>query len=83
MILSWKGGISMRESVIRCVEECGVSIDSDGTIVDLDSFKFISLIITLEDEFDIEFPDEYLNAENMETVDSICDILSHILLEFS
>lgn len=69
----------MKERVIRCVEECGINIDLDGTIIDLDSFKFISMVIALEDEFDIEFPDEYLSVGTMETIDNICDILSHIL----
>ena len=69
----------MKEKIIKCIEENGMEVCADGTILDLNSLKFIATVISLEDEFDIEFPDEYLNAGNMETIDSIYGIIANIL----
>ena len=69
----------MKERIIKCIEENGIEVCADGTILELNSLKFIATIVSLEDEFDIEFPDEYLTGEIMESIDSIYGIITNIL----
>lgn len=68
----------MLERIVKCLEENGIQVDSKGNLLDLDSIKFISFVITLEDEFTIEFPDAYLNRLSDVTVYDICDIISEL-----
>ena len=44
-----------------------------------DSISFISSIVSLEEEFNIEFPDEYLLIEKMNNINNICLIIESLL----
>lgn len=39
----------------------------------IDSFVFIRIIVAIEEEFEIVFPDEVLIYANMNTIESICN----------
>ncbi|PFR37906.1 coronafacic acid synthetase [Bacillus thuringiensis] len=41
----------------------------------IDSLKFIELVVELEQEFDIEISDEYLMAENFESISKIDELI--------
>lgn len=45
----------------------------------MDSIKFINIIITLEEEFDIEIPVEYLLLTEMNTISKIAGVISAVL----
>lgn len=45
----------------------------------LDSLKSISLILDIEEHFEIEFPDELLSFEHLATVRTICDTVATII----
>jgi acyl carrier protein len=49
------------------------AIDDDTTLADLglDSTAILSLVVGLEDEFDIEIPDRDINPDNFSRVDTI------------
>jgi acyl carrier protein len=49
------------------------TIDDDTTLADLglDSTAILSLVVGLEDEFDIEIPDRDINPDNFSRVDAI------------
>jgi acyl carrier protein len=48
-----------------------VEVDTDLRSAGLDSVKTVSLLMALEDEFDVEFPDELLTPETFSTVTTI------------
>ena len=52
---------------------------NDGTLDNVDSISFISSIVSLEEEFNIEFPDEYLLIEKMNNINNICLIIESLL----
>lgn len=75
-----------RKDIIKKISECflknGVDLDaeildSDTDIVAFypDSITFISIIISLEEEFSIEIPDEYLNLEHFGKGNIIIDMI--------
>lgn len=45
----------------------------------VDSFQFIQLIVQLEQEFELEIPDELLQFENYKTFDRICTTIIELL----
>lgn len=50
---------------------------SDGG---MDSLTFITLVIEIEDSFDITIPDDFLDMNNFRTINKICDIILEILI---
>ncbi len=44
-----------------------------------DSIKFIQLIVKLEDAFELEFPDEYLQMDRFSTIDQIINTVIDLL----
>lgn len=51
--------MSIRDIIIENIELNGAEINEEGTIEEIDSITFISLVLDLEAEFNIEIPDEY------------------------
>lgn len=66
--------MSVNERVLKCIEENGIIVLEDGNFDNMDSINFISAIISLESEFDIEFPDEYL------LMSTFCDLHNAVLI---
>jgi acyl carrier protein len=66
--------MSISERILKCIEENGIAVLDDGDFDNLDSISFISAIISLETEFDIEFPDEYL------LMSAFCDFENIVLI---
>ena len=72
--------MNYRDKVIEVLEEMGILIDEEDDTVALqdyivDSVKFISLIVNLEEKLDFVFPDEYLVYESISTLETLCNII--------
>ncbi|MEJ6950343.1 acyl carrier protein [Natronospora cellulosivora (SeqCode)] len=71
--------IDILNSIIEDEEEITYNqINDDLTLLNIDSITFIRLIVIIEDEFNIEIPDEYLILNKMNTVNKIVNIISDI-----
>jgi len=71
----------LRSRIITILEHNGLIFDGmseDSTLV-FDSIQFITVIVELEEEFDIEIPDEYLLSEEISCIDSIVNIVNNIM----
>ena len=53
--------------------------EDDLSALGMDSIAFIRVIIALEEEFDIEIPDEYLLITEMNTLSKMTDVISTVL----
>ena len=78
----------IKQQVIACMENIGIcvfSTDENFRIDDyiIDSIMFVSFIIELEQTFEIEISDAYLNIQRLETLDDVCEMVSRCLLEIS
>ncbi|WP_068619660.1 acyl carrier protein [Paenibacillus tuaregi] len=71
--------MDVHDKVLDCLEENGIEVLDDGKLNNVDSFAFISAIVSLEEVFDIEFPDEYLLIEKLSNIDNICFIVKQML----
>jgi len=72
--------MEIEKRIQSLLEENGMEVAEDGTIFgEVDSFGYLSAIISLEEEFSIEFPDEYLNVEliSLEHFSEIVKTLTH------
>ena len=50
--------------------------DEDLVTMGMDSISFISIIVALEEAFEIEYPDEYLLITHSNTLNAITNIIS-------
>ncbi|MFD7785587.1 acyl carrier protein [Streptomyces nojiriensis] len=58
-----------------------VGPDTDLWEAGLDSLLSVSLMVALEDEFDVEFPDELLTRETFSSVRRITDAVAGLVAE--
>ena len=69
--------------IINCnmenTELSAKQIEEDLSILGMDSIAFIHIVVALEEEFDIEIPDEYLLLTEMNTISKIAEVISAAL----
>ena len=73
--------IEIKEKICELASENSIEIDETGMLLDLDSFAFVSFLVSMEDEFEIVFPDTSLSFSNMNNVETIVRVVSLILEE--
>ena len=56
-----------------------LSDNSDLYAAGLSSFASVQLMLGLEEAFDVEFPDQYLNRKSFGSIDAIHDTMNLIL----
>lgn len=66
------------EKVQRCLEENGIIVDENGEMMDVESINFIASVICLEEEFNIEFPDEMLSFEKIGNLYNLCNLIQRL-----
>lgn len=67
----------IRERVKTMFEENGLVIfpGEEDASLDLDSLRLISLIVAVENTFDIEVPDQYLSQTILTSYNDFCDLV--------
>jgi acyl carrier protein len=79
--------MSTKEKLIKVLELSGIIINSKSeTDIDLrgyitDSLQYISTIVSIENEFDIEFPDEVLKYDSLMSLNAFSEIVDGLLNE--
>lgn len=68
----------IKESIVDTGLETEVLPTSELTKLGIDSLMFIRIIVRLEEEFKIEFPDELLLLSEMNTVDRIYEVVTNL-----
>lgn len=76
----------IRDRILSCFQNAGVEINKINTNEDCDlreyiadSVAFIAAIVEIENEFDIEIPDEFLIYERFASLNSFCETISLLL----
>lgn len=67
-----------KAKIIECLEESGLSVSENGEIEITDSVNYIYAVLSLEEEFEIEFDEKFINGDFMHTVDQLEEIISLI-----
>lgn len=67
--------------LIEVMNSCGYDITTDSLDepIDYDSLQFISTMVEIENEFEVQIPDEFLLAEGLDTPRDFLDMVLHIL----
>ncbi len=59
------------------IDDISLETPVDGDIIS--SFNYVKLIVSIEEEFEIEIPDEYLDVSQFETVKDIAGFIHEVL----
>lgn len=74
----------IRINVLKCMENIGIFVDVNDYDIVLDNYiedsiQFITLVIEMENIFNIEIPDDLLTISNFESINKICELLEVII----
>lgn len=70
--------MNIKDTVEKILAENGIEIDDEGTLLNVDSLGFISTIVGIEQEFDIEFPDEFLEIGKFDKVEDLVRVVTYV-----
>ena len=73
--------INVKKRLEKVFNENGLTIDLDNqsSILELDSLQIISLFVSIEDEFNMEIPDEFLTREVLSSFNDFYEMFLNIL----
>ena len=76
--------VEVKSAIIEELENLGVIIDTVEEDIDLlsmeiDSITFITFIVALEEKFEMQFPDEYLAMEVMNSLNGFSSLIYTLL----
>lgn len=76
--------VEVKSAIIEELENLGIIIDASEEDIDLlsmeiDSITFITFIVALEERFEIQFPDEYLTMEVMNSLNGFSSLIYTLL----
>ena len=73
--------INVKKRLEKVFNENGLTIDLDNqsSILELDSLQIISLFVSIEDEFNMEIPDEFFTREVLSSFNDFYEMLLNIL----
>jgi acyl carrier protein len=71
--------MNIYEKIFEIVDEINIIVDQDGNIIDPDSIVFISLIVRLEETFDVLIPDEFLDLSMAQSVSNLEIIIGNLM----
>lgn len=72
--------MEIQERLEVILNQYGLSMNSEGNKEGVDSFDFISLIVEIENEFDINIPDDFLTISSFD-VKRILNYIASIVEE--
>lgn len=75
--------MNIKDKLREIINNLGFDMTDDDEIPieDIDSVSFISLIVEIEQEFNIEFYDEYLSYEILNSFDHFVSIVNECIKE--
>ena len=71
--------MDISSTIVGILSENGIEIGENGILLNVDSLGFISTIVGLEQEFELEFPDELLTIGKFDTVNDFVEAVTYIL----
>ncbi|SHJ36973.1 acyl carrier protein [Lutispora thermophila] len=73
----------IKVKLYKIIEENGIYFDYKNLdeIIEFDSLQFVSLLLSIEEEFNIEINDELLDYEKMNTVSKLTQLVEDLIID--
>lgn len=75
--------INIINQVLKTSEITEKDINEDLSVLGITSIMFISIVLAIEEKYNIEIPDEYLLKTEIGTVNKILDIVTSVMKEIT
>ena len=72
-----------RTKALKVFEENGIDLEQKNPLAEIDSLIYISTIVSLEEAFDIEFPDAFLMHNAFEDMERLFSMIDDLCLDSS
>lgn len=69
----------MKQIVRHVFEENGIDIDDQDAVENMDSLEYIATLVSLEEKFEIEFPDSMLTKNMFENMNDFYLLLGWLI----
>lgn len=69
----------MKQIVRHVFEENGIDIDDQDVVENMDSLEYIATLVSLEEKFEIEFPDSMLTKNMFENMNDFYLLLGWLI----
>lgn len=70
----------MRQKLIRTFETCGIYLtENESQHIVLDSLQYVSLLVCIEEDFNIEIPDSYIEYNMLSTFQDYLEMIKTTL----
>ncbi len=73
----------IKNKMINILRQNGIIVFEENEVIEMNSLMFISLIVNIEEEFEIEVPDDYLNLNQLNCLSDFVILISSIKNETS
>lgn len=70
--------MDIKEKILEIMDENGVEYEDGKLVTDLESLQFVSIMIALEDCFEITFPDDMIVLERFLYIEKLCEAVSQL-----
>ncbi len=73
---------NIKEKIIKAAKDTiGAELDENESLIEsgVDSLALVSLIVSIEYAFDVEFSDDDLQPENLQTLSSLIELVERYL----
>ena len=71
--------MDIESKLIEIFNDYSIDIYNEQQVSDIDSIEYISLIIEIEDSFDIEIPDEFLDGNIFFNIDMLKSLILNMI----
>lgn len=75
--------MNIKNELLNIIADLGIVVDENETIQDIDSLTFVSLVVKIEEKFNITFPDEFLLLDMVKDISNLVIIIEQQLEEWT
>ena len=73
----------IKNKMINILRQNGIIVFEENEVIEMNSLMFISLIVNIEEEFEIEVPDDYLNLNQLNCLSDFVKLIISIKIQTS
>jgi len=69
----------IKEKLTSIMSQNGLCLLNEEELLEIDSVKFITIILDIEEAFQIEIPDDKLIIDELKSLDDFCNLIYSLL----
>ena len=71
--------MNIHDQIVEIFEENGVDVENADSFSNIESIQYISIIVDIEQKFDVSLPDYILTRDDILNFDQFADIVKEVI----